>query len=147
MKILLVILLSLIFCGLGYFIYLGYKSQNGITPGLLNGKLSPCSSKPNCICTEFPNDKTHYTQAIANSNLDIKKVRLIIEGMDGKIIVFQDDYIAATFTSKLFRYVDDFEVRLDNEKKLLHVRSASRVGHSDMGANLKRLDAFKKIIN
>jgi len=37
------------------------------------------------------------------------------------------------------RYVDDVELRLDENKQLIHVRSASRVGHSDLGANRKRV--------
>ena len=143
MKILLIILLSLFITGLIYFIYLGFKSQNGAAPGLVDSRLSRCSDKPNCICTEYPNHKLHYTNAISYDELFLDKLARAIKSTGGTISTNQDNYIAATYTSRLFRYVDDFELRIDTENKLIHIRSASRVGHSDMGANLKRIENFK----
>jgi uncharacterized protein (DUF1499 family) len=48
-------------------------------------------------------------------------------------------YLAATYHSRLFRFVDDLELRLDPGAGLIHVRSASRVGHADFGANQRRV--------
>ncbi len=147
MKILFIIFLSIIIAGLIYFFYLGYQSQTGNAKGLVNGKLSPCSKKPNCICTEYPADKNHFTDAISYSTLNIDKLKKIILASGGIIISQEENYIAATYTSLIFRYVDDFEIRIDKENKLIHIRSASRVGHSDMGANLKRVEKFKRLMN
>ena len=69
----------------------------------------------------------------------------IISDLGGKIAIQNDHYIAATFTSLVFRFVDDFEVRLDTEQRLIHFRSASRVGTSDFGVNRKRVAAVKQI--
>jgi len=143
MKILLIILLTLLITGLIYFVYLGFKSQNGSAPGLVDSRLSPCSNKPNCICTEYPNQKSHYTSAISYDELILDNIIEAVKSTGGSISTNQDNYIAATYTSSLFKYVDDFELRIDNKNKLIHIRSASRVGHSDMGANLKRIENFK----
>lgn len=47
--------------------------------------------------------------------------------------------MAAIFTSKFFGFVDDLECRIDQANHTIHLRSASRVGHSDFGANRKRV--------
>ena len=44
----------------------------------------------------------------------------------------------AEFTSVIFRFVDDVEFLLDADSLSIHVRSASRVGYSDLGANRAR---------
>ena len=150
MKIILIILITAIIAVLFYFFYLGYKSQNGTAPGLVDSKLSPCPEKPNCICTEYLQNESHFTDAIKFTETSLSILTHSIENAitdtGGIISNQQADYISATFTSSIFRYVDDFEIRIDNEKKLIHIRSASRVGHSDMGANLKRIDKFKQAL-
>jgi len=143
MKILLIILLTIFIGGLVYFFYLGFKSQSGTAPGIVDSKLTPCSDKPNCICTEYPNHKLHYTNALSHNQLNIKNITNAIESTGGVISIREDNYIAATYTSSLFKYVDDFELRIDADNDLIHIRSASRVGHSDMGVNLKRIEKFK----
>ncbi|NJM58446.1 MAG: DUF1499 domain-containing protein, partial [Synechococcales cyanobacterium RU_4_20] len=40
-------------------------------------------------------------------------------------------------------YVDDVEFYADDATQTLHVRSASRLGKSDLGLNRKRLDAIR----
>ena len=61
------------------------------------------------------------------------------------IISQEDNYLHATFTSKLFRFVDDVELLLDGDK--VHVRSVSRVGYSDLGANRKRVEAIRAALS
>jgi len=146
MKIILIILISLIIAALTYFFYLGYKSQTGKATGLVDSKLSACSKKPNCVCTEYPDDPSHFIEAIQYQSINIGNIIDAIESTGGVLTDSNNDYIAATYTSRIFKYVDDLEIRIDAEKKLLHLRSASRVGHSDMGANLKRLENFKRAL-
>jgi uncharacterized protein (DUF1499 family) len=64
----------------------------------------------------------------------------IITESGGVIATEQADYIAATFTSPLFGFVDDLEIRFDFDARLIHFRSASRVGYGDLGANRKRVE-------
>ncbi|MCW9048295.1 MAG: DUF1499 domain-containing protein [Gammaproteobacteria bacterium] len=143
MKILSIIILILLITGLAYFFYLGFKSHSASAPGLVDSRLTPCSDKPNCICTEYPNHKSHYINAIEYNELNLQKIIEAIQSTGGIISNNEENYIAATYTSSIFRYVDDFELRIDTEGKLIHIRSASRVGHSDMGVNLKRIETFK----
>ena len=47
------------------------------------------------------------------------------------------------FTSSLMKYVDDVEIYFTGADGLAHVRSASRLGYSDMGANRKRIEMIR----
>jgi uncharacterized protein (DUF1499 family) len=51
----------------------------------------------------------------------------------------------ATFTSKVFRFVDDVELRLDPQNNCIQVRSASRIGYSDLGVNRQRIDKLRAL--
>lgn len=148
MKILLILIILLILCGTTYFIYLGFKSQTGEAIGMVNSQLSPCPGTPNCICSEYPADQAHYIEAIQlnseNESIIQDTIKNSIEKTGGVISNVETNYISATYTSSIFRYVDDFEIRIDIENNLIHIRSASRVGRSDFGANLKRINAFKQ---
>jgi len=70
-----------------------------------------------------------------------------IQEMGGTIQIESDNYLAATFTSAIFKFVDDLEIRIDSTQKVIHIRSASRVGYSDMGVNKKRTELLKKLFN
>ncbi len=110
-----------------------------------NGKLSPCPNKPNCVSTSGP--KNHKVEPISyNETLSQERINEVIKKMGGEILSKDEKYTHAEFTSKLFRFKDDFEVINNPEDKILQVRSASRVGHSDLGVNRKRYEKFKSLI-
>jgi uncharacterized protein (DUF1499 family) len=59
----------------------------------------------------------------------------------------ESGYIHAECTSWLFRFTDDVEFALDDAQKIIQVRSASRVGYSDLGANRKRVETIRRLFN
>ena len=61
-----------------------------------------------------------------------------------RLVESDDIYLHAEFTSLLFRWVDDVELLFVPEEKLLHFRSASRVGHSDLGVNRRRMSRLSR---
>ena len=73
----------------------------------------------------------------------LPRLKTVIREIGGSIQVEKADYLAATFTSSIFRFVDDLEIRIDTGQQLIHLRSASRVGRSDGGVNHKRLEYLK----
>lgn len=153
MKTALVIIAVLILLGVTYFAWLAYKSQHpspGEFPaGLQNNQLSPCPDSPNCINTEYAEDHEHYIAAISYHNRSLEDIIQLLQQTiaisGGRITEHKDHYIAATYTTRLFRYVDDVEFRIDPQQQLIHIRSASRQGHSDLGANRKRAQNIKQI--
>ncbi len=114
--------------------------------GLFGGKLAKCPSKPNCICTEHAKDSDHHAAPIqiksSQLNSAMTQAKSVIENMGGTITTQQATYLAATFTSGWFKFVDDFELRLDNDSSQLHIRSASRTGYYDLGVNNERVKEF-----
>lgn len=116
-------------------------------------QLAPCPDTPNCINTEFPDKVKQYLQPISFPEEKSQQVMLqakkIIIKMGGKIVE-QDDksknkyYLHALFTSSVFKFIDDFEIRIDNMTHKLHIRSASRFGYSDFGVNKRRVEKFSQ---
>ena len=49
----------------------------------------------------------------------------------------------AEATSLVLSFVDDIDAILDAEAGLIHIRSASRLGHSDFGVNRKRIEKLR----
>ena len=123
---------------------MGKQSKNTPNAGLVEGALQACPNRPSCVCS------TGTAEQHAISALDIPEgvsapidtLAKIIQSMPNTAIVSQEEnYLHATFTSKLFRFVDDVELLLDNGK--VQVRSVSRVGYSDLGANRKRVETIR----
>lgn len=112
-----------------------------------SSKLAKCPDSPNCICTEYPEDSAHYQVPLefqGDSAQTLSKIKEAIQKSGGVIESETDSSISATFTSKIFKFVDDVDVRLDTENQKVHIRSASRVGYSDLGANRKRYLKIRK---
>ena len=64
-----------------------------------------------------------------------------------KIITATDNYLYAEFTSALMGFVDDVEFLVDDGAKVIQVRSASRLGESDLGVNRKRIETIRTQLN
>ena len=139
-------------CAIGAIIILlfvlGALSRAGKPPGLLEGQLSKCPEKPNCVCSEYSEDTSHYIEAIAVPNAATGTsalLKTVILDMGGVIHTEREDYLAATFSSPVFGFVDDLEIRYDTGQRMIHLRSASRVGHGDMGVNRDRVNQLKNL--
>ena len=139
MKILLGLVLIAAIAAAGGLFVLAQQSKSGAAPGLANGALSPCPSSPNCVSSEAGTPESHAVPALPLSAW--AALPGVVKAEGGDIVVTDDAYIAATFRTSLFGFVDDVEFRLAEDA--VHVRSASRVGHSDMGANAKRVEALR----
>lgn len=133
-----------------YLVVLGQLSRSGEAPGLTDNRLSPCPGKPNCVCSEHTGDVGHSIEALplpASTRSDaIAALTRAVDRLGGQVRSVRDDYLAATFASGLFGFVDDVEFRVDLQASLVQVRSASRVGHSDLGANRKRVEAIRALL-
>jgi len=108
--------------------------------GISDGSLTACPESPNCV-SSYENSEQHGITAL---NANLNQIQQILLTMDGANIVEQSsNYLYAEFTSSLMGYVDDVEFLYDAASNSTHVRSASRLGYSDMGANRKRVEAIR----
>jgi len=124
--------------------------------GAQNGTLKQCPQTPNCVNSQAK-DKQHHIEPILviGSSQEVKNT--ILQALNelgaAKVVVVEDNYIRAEFYSKIFRFVDDVEFYFPDsgsKELVVHVRSASRVGYSDLGVNRKRIENIRstiKVIN
>lgn len=110
--------------------------------GSSKGQLADCPSSPNCVSTQA-SEESHRTKPFLlalPADEAWARVPEAIEAMEGGRIAEQTDvYLHAEFTSPLMNYVDDLELLLLPERSRIAVRSASRTGWWDMGANRERV--------
>jgi uncharacterized protein (DUF1499 family) len=118
--------------------------------GVKQGKLAPCPSSPNCVSSQS-SDTTHYTEPLTpteSPQLTLSRLKSIIENTENaKIVTAESNYLYAEFTSKIMGFVDDVEFFADEDEGVVHVRSASRLGQSDLGVNRKRVESLREQLN
>jgi uncharacterized protein (DUF1499 family) len=129
------------------FLLTACSTNQTIETGTTNDRLSPCPKSPNCV-SSLSEDKSHYVEPLTyTATLEEAREKLIsiINSMKrSEIVTAEINYIHATFTSALFRFVDDVEFSFDDQKKVIDVRSASRTGYSDFGVNRKRVEEIRQ---
>ena len=116
------------------------------TVGLRDNSLQNCGSKPNCVCS-LQNDSAHGIapfQIRENVNSSMEKLSKIIRSMNGARIIFsREDYLYAEFKTSFFGFIDDVEFHVNKSANRIEVRSASRLGYSDLGLNRSRVESIR----
>lgn len=125
------------------FFLLGLWSQKGEALGLVSGKLAPCTSKPNCVSSEAETQPEKLVKPLSGT---LKQAKAAVIATGGIITSETDRYISATYMSKTFKFIDDVELRAEGNQEV-HIRSGSRVGYSDRGANRKRVAAIRAALH
>ena len=108
--------------------------------------LAACPDSPNCVSSQST-DPMHAIDPLRYGGTAEKTRGLLIEAVSGmkraRLVLVEERYLHAEFTSAFFRFVDDVEFLLDDGTKTIHVRSASRVGKNDLGANRRRVEEIR----
>ena len=119
---------------------------SGSKPGSI-GQFIDCPDKPNCISSKSM-ISAHMLSPLKykGTKLEAKKALLkVLESMPRtRVSTNTDNFLHVEFTSKIFQFVDDVEFYFD-ASEMIHFRSASRVGHSDMGVNRDRMNEISRL--
>jgi uncharacterized protein (DUF1499 family) len=114
--------------------------------GISNGYLSNCPASPNCVVSLDADSKHaiepityHVDRDVARKTL--LKVLTVVPRTE--VLEQTDNYIHATSKSRIFKFVDDVEFYFPNDEKVIHLRSASRIGDSDLGVNRRRMEQIR----
>ncbi|MDP1561181.1 MAG: DUF1499 domain-containing protein [Pirellulaceae bacterium] len=137
-----IVLLLLLVVGLG----LGSLSMFSRRPdnlGHADGRLAPCPASPNCVSTQTDSAE-HQMTALSFSGTPadaLARLKQVVSKTFPRAVLVREEpiYLYYEFRSFLFRFVDDVEFLVDEPAGEIHFRSASRVGHSDMGVNRARM--------
>ena len=108
--------------------------------------LAPCPSSPNCVSTLATD--SHAIAPIRYASTHQEAMRRLLTVLRAiprtTIIPSGDDSVRAEFRTRVFRFTDDAHFVFDEQAKTIHFRSASRVGHSDLGVNRRRMEGIHK---
>ena len=115
--------------------------------GINNGRLADCPGCPNCTSSQAA-DAKHIIEPIVYTETRKDALRTLVRVLEtwpGTTFVKQtDSYVYVECRSKFFGFVDDVEFYFPDKEAVIHVRSASRLGYSDLGVNRKRIEAIRK---
>lgn len=133
-----IVAVTVLSLSIGFLLWLRHRSQIRPELGPINGHLRMCPSTPNCARMELP-------LLSAGKEASWKKLQNVMQELPRSVLVLETDkYLHAECHSQYIGFVDDVEALLHSKSETLELRSASRVGYSDLGVNRKRLQLIKE---
>ena len=121
---------------------------SGTAPGNLgvqDGHLTDCPPSPNCVSSQA-RDSEHRIAPLPlqgdPANTRTRLLSLLAQTPRAAVVTQDAQYLRAEFTSQVMRFVDDVEFLIGPEA--VEVRSASRLGHSDLGVNRERIEGLRQ---
>lgn len=119
------------------------------TLGVRDGRLAACPDKPNCLCSDDPREG-HYTEPLVYAGTAEEAWSALREVVKNcprtRIVRDTAGYMHAEFTVSIFGFVDDVEFHLRPELGIIALRSASRLGYSDLGVNRRRIEKLRRML-
>lgn len=147
-KILLSLLVLLLLLIVAWFARVYWQNAQIPELGHQQGQLAPLSDKPNGVSSQSSEAARQVDPwpFIGNQATSMQAIQQAVSNYGEVEIVQQDaDYLRVVFITPLMRFRDDAEFYLDKDKALVHFRSASRAGYSDMGLNRERHQALTRL--
>ena len=130
-----------------------FQSLTPTDLGVRSGRLKPPSGTDNSVSSQaalYPDHPRHLAAQISpvpprgDGPATLARIGSIVKVMAGaKIIKSEADYLYAQYTTPLMKFVDDVEFWYDPAAQVIQVRSASRIGESDLGVNRKRIETVR----
>lgn len=113
--------------------------------GVRDGRLSACPASPNCVSSQASDERHRIAPLAFTGDPDAAFARLktvLAQRKDTSVVEERPGYLRVELRTTLF--VDDGEFLLDREERVVHVRSASRLGYSDLGKNRSRMEDIRR---
>jgi len=109
-------------------------------------QLPPCPNSPNCVSSQAK-DTDHFIapfKILGNVDEAWAALKKTLAGQSRTLITSETgNTLHAEATSLVFRFVDDIDAILEADARLIHIRSASRVGYGDFGVNRRRVERLR----
>jgi uncharacterized protein (DUF1499 family) len=114
--------------------------------GINQGHLANCPASQNCVVSQNADSKHAIDPISYHTDRDtarkiVFKVLTVVPRTE--VVEQTDNYIHALSKSRIFKFVDDVEFYFPENENLIHIRSASRVGESDLGVNRRRMEQIR----
>ena len=123
--------------------------------GVKNGQLKPPANSPNSVSSQASLHANHPFRAYADiaplaytgdGEAAFARAVAVVKAMPGTTVVDEkpgSGYLYAQCQTHWLKFTDDLELLLDKSARVIHVRSASRIGRGDMGVNRARVEALR----
>ncbi|CAM3836095.1 DUF1499 domain-containing protein [Alkalicoccus chagannorensis] len=123
--------------------------RNNTTPEHIgvsaDGRLAEVPSTPNAVSSQADGDKAIEGLPLKEDPDSWDLLHQLLERQDDADIITADrDYMHAVFRSPTMKFKDDVEFYRNEEKGVIDVRSAARIGYSDMNANRNRVERLRE---
>ena len=105
--------------------------------------LPACGSLPNCVNSESGSGGKAVAPLQATEQQWQQLKQWLAAQPDWTVTNDAGDFVQAVVKTPLMRYRDDVQLRYVKDAGVIHVRSSSRLGIGDMGANRKRVEMLR----
>ena len=149
--LLLALLLAVLVVGAGQMGFFSGRAPDGL--GVQAGRLKAPSETPNSVSSQaglFPGHPQRRYADIApftytgDGQAALRRMAGLLQASERCLLVTQStDYLYAQCSTRWLKFTDDVEFYLDASAGVIHVRSASRIGRSDLGVNRARVEALR----
>ncbi|PKM57420.1 MAG: DUF1499 domain-containing protein [Firmicutes bacterium HGW-Firmicutes-3] len=129
----------------GVFITMFTANNKAPKLGVVEGRLTDMPQSPNAVSSQTTDEDKKVEPFPYKETLKLTKdgIKLAVKAYgNAEIVEEKADYLRLVFTTGLMRYKDDIEFYFDDQNKVVHFRSASRMGYSDMGKNRERYNVL-----
>jgi uncharacterized protein (DUF1499 family) len=128
-----------------FYLLFGMSPISAGLPAMPDG-FSSCPDSPNCV-SSLSKDKAHFVEPLryqgSRAEARQKLIDIVKNMQRTRLVKIEKDHIQVEFRSLIFRFVDDVEFFLPADESIIHVRSASRSGYYDLGANRRRVERLR----
>lgn len=117
--------------------------------GLVAGRLAACPDRPNCVASQDASPG-QAIPPLACRRPPMEALAALASWLRGQprvtVIRQTPEYLHAAFRTRVWGFIDDVEWLADPGAGVIHVRSASRVGYSDLGTNRRRIENLRRAV-
>ena len=132
--------------------FLAHQSRTGQAPGIQdNGQLDGCLHDGRCVSSEYPAAFASFVEPLDFSGSTreeaFERIEAWLAEQKSELKAEEGNYRAYEVKTPGFGFVDDLEFRWDAQNEQMQVRSSSRVGYYDFGANEGRVESLRRFLN
>jgi len=121
--------------------------QSDIPPNVGLGRLALCPQTPNCVSSLAGEREDAQIEPLTYTGEQSEAQAALVAVLENlprtQVMLERDDYIHAERRSPTMRFVDDMEFVFEEDGTTIHVRSAARLGSSDLDQNRAHIEQIR----
>lgn len=116
------------------------------SPSKPDAELAACGSFPNCVNSQS-GEGGQDVKPLAASAAQWRDLKQWIASQENwRVVVSEERFVQAVVVSPMMQFRDDVQLLYQPAAEMIQVRSSSRIGVSDLGANRDRVEELRRIL-